>query len=306
MPSTHTDKFYLIDPYSPPPAGTALTAVYLNYVDQNDDGVLSTPTGDSINGQDITNVWHGDTVTVNINGTIVTYTGTTFYTAGGGKYFTPINGTNLQNATFVSSTYVNTSTSVTVNELGTPCFVPGTLIETQTGPCPVEALSVGDLVRTLDHGLQPVRWIGRSVTEASGKHAPVMFRAGAIGNEKELRVSPQHRILVRGWQAELYYGAEEVLVPAKHLINGRDITQRPSQSVEYMHILFDQHELIWSDGILSESFYPGDFMLLSNRAVQAEVLELFPELEKRGDGPLAKLARPALKKREALLLKHAA
>ncbi len=306
MPTTYTDHFYLMDPYSPPPAGTALTATTLNYVDQNDDSILSPPSGDTINGEDITRVWRGDTVTVSIGGVNHTYVGVTFYTATGARYFTPTDGTNLQNATFVSSTFVNTSTQVPIGDLAPPCFTAGTMIMTDQGERPVESLKPGDLVETLDHGLQPVRWIGCSLTDATAKHAPVVIRANALGNDRELRVSPQHRILIEGWQAELHFGQRQVLVPAKHLINGKTIFQEPAGKVDYYHLMFDHHEIIWSDGLLSESFFPGDHILMQDRAVLAELLALFPELRTGKDSRFEQTARTTLKNREAAVISMAA
>ncbi len=306
MPTTYSDQFYLIDPYAPPPAGTALTVSYLDYTDANDDGWLTTFGADSINGQDITGIYNGDTVTVSINGTNVTITGVTFYTAGGGRYFTPTDGTNLSNATFVSSTWVNWPNFVTITNLGPPCFVAGTMIMTDRGERPVEDLRPGDLVETLDHGLQPLRWVGRSPTDASGRYAPVLFRAGAIGNSRELRVSPQHRMLLRGWRAELYFGEPEVLVPARHLVDGRQVLRAPAKRVDYHHILFDRHEIVISDGAPSESFFPGDYILLTDRQTQAELLALFPELAQRRREVFARTARLTLKRREAAVLRPAA
>lgn len=305
MPTTYSDQFYLMDPYAPPPAGTALTVNFLDYVDADDNGVLTPAGADSINGQDITGVYNGDTVTVNIGGTDTIITGVTFYTAGGGRYFTPTDGTNLSNATFVESTWVNSPNSVGIPSLGPPCFTAGTMIRTDRGEQAVEDLAVGDMVETLDHGFQRLRWVGCSQTDASGEHAPVVFKPGAIDNENELRVSPQHRVLVQGWMAELYFGRDEVLVPAKHLVNGTSVRQEPVDNVGYYHLLFDRHEIIWSNGVLSESFFPGDQILLTDRAVRAELLALFPELERADRSVFRETARETLKMREAKVFRLA-
>lgn len=39
-----------------------------------------------------------------------------------------------------------------------PCYAPGTLIDTPDGPRPVQTLQPGDLLLTLDHGPQLIRW----------------------------------------------------------------------------------------------------------------------------------------------------
>lgn len=182
------------------------------------------------------------------------------------------------------------------------CFAAGTLILTDKGPRPVEALCPGDHVQTYDHGLQPLRWIGRRRVMARDRMAPVGFCPGAIGNRRPLLVSPQHRVLIQGWRAELHFGESEVLVPALALVNGDTICRRPMDSVDYVHLLFDRHEIVWSEGALTESFHPGAYGLsVLDQAARAEVLALFPELSGPQDAWPA--ARPCLRPREAGVLR---
>ncbi|PKP70845.1 MAG: hypothetical protein CVT82_05085 [Alphaproteobacteria bacterium HGW-Alphaproteobacteria-4] len=182
------------------------------------------------------------------------------------------------------------------------CFAAGTLIDTAAGPRPVESLMPGDLVPTLDHGLQPLRWVGQRRVSGRGKMAPVRFAIGAMGNARALRLSPQHRVLLGGWRAELLFGSTQVLVPALHLINDTSIRRAPCDAVTYAHLLFDRHEIIRASGMLSESFYPAACgMALLDEPTRAEVLDLFPELgaDFKGYGPTA---RPCLKRWETRLL----
>ncbi|MCL7464342.1 Hint domain-containing protein [Phaeovulum sp. NW3] len=172
------------------------------------------------------------------------------------------------------------------------CFTAGTPIDTARGPVPIERLRPGDLVATLDHGLQPLRWIGMRRVRGDGVHAPVLIRAGAFDNGVDIRLSPQHRVLVSGWRAELWCGTPEVLVAAKDLVNGSDVVRAPSDWVTYVHILFDRHEIVASDGLLSESFHPGPHSAtLLDEDTRAEVLALFPELGPgfQGGGPTARM-----------------
>lgn len=97
------------------------------------------------------------------------------------------------------------------------------MIETERSLTPIQDIQVGDLVRTLDNGLQPVRWAGTRGVSALEKRAPIRFAPGALGNTRELSVSPQHKMLVSGWRAELYFGEEELLVAALHPINADTI-----------------------------------------------------------------------------------
>ena len=78
------------------------------------------------------------------------------------------------------------------------CFAKGTRIRTMTGDLPIEALSVGDLVPTQDHGLQAIRWIGHSTVSGLGRLAPILFEKGVMGNTRDLLVSPQHRMVLLG------------------------------------------------------------------------------------------------------------
>ena len=170
-----------------------------------------------------------------------------------------------------------------------PCFTPGTMILTDRGEVPVEALQPGDLVVTRDNGLQPLRWIGqrqlsRAQLLADPDLQPVRIAKGALAGEGPARtmlVSPQHRVLIEGARAELLFGETEVLVPAKHLVGHAEATRAlPEEGVTYVHILFDRHEVVLSDGIWTESFQPAERMLNAmDAAVRAELLALFPGLE---------------------------
>lgn len=164
------------------------------------------------------------------------------------------------------------------------CFVRGTRIACDTGEKPVESIQVGDLVKTMDHGLQPVRWVGSAKLSGKGANAPVCFQKGAVGNTRDLLVSPQHRMLLTGWKAEILFGKPEVLASAISLVNDRTIRQKQLPEVEYFHILFDQHEVIFAEGSATESFHPNvDAVSALDKAAKAEVLALFPELINGGE-----------------------
>ncbi|AZV80920.1 hypothetical protein EBB79_23625 (plasmid) [Parasedimentitalea marina] len=185
-------------------------------------------------------------------------------------------------------------------EVGSPpCFVAGTLIDTKGGPVAVELLEVGTLINTRDHGPQPLRWIGRSFRRAEGRDAPVVFAAGALGDHECIAVSPNHRVLITSERAELLFGQSEVLVKAKHLINDSSIrVQADGQQVTYVHLLFDQHEIVYGNGLESESYHPGAETLDAfDVETRAEILDLMPDRDNYGP-----TARPALKSHESFLL----
>ncbi|WP_146037982.1 Hint domain-containing protein [Tabrizicola aquatica] len=191
-----------------------------------------------------------------------------------------------------------------------PCFTPGTLIQTARGEVPVETLQAGDLVMTRDNGLQPLRWVGQRRLSMAQLMAepdlqPVQIGRGALsgqGPDRDMLVSPQHRILVEGARAEMLFGEAEVLVPAKHLVGKAHVTRvLPEAGVTYIHILFDRHEIVQSDGIWTESFQPAERMLSAMEAeVRAEVLALFPQLEQSDQ--VFEGARLSLKAHEARVL----
>ena len=205
---------------------------------------------------------------------------------------------------------VGTLTFTDIENLIIVCFTAGTRIMTDLGPVAVEALSPGDLVLTRDNGLQPLRWIGtRRLSYADllarPELQPIRIGLGAldgVGPDRAMLVSPQHRLLIEGPRAEMYFGDSEVLVPAKHLTGLAEVTRvLPAEGVTYVHILFDRHEIVQSDGIWTESFQPAERTLNAlDSEARAEVLELFPELAQDSSGYPA--ARLSLKAHEARVL----
>lgn len=145
-------------------------------------------------------------------------------------------------------------TELRITELITGCFAPGARVTLGDGGlCPVEALSIGQTVRTRDHGPQPLRWIGRVTTRAHGPFAPVTFPSGSLGNLGTLTVGPLQRIFLYQ-RGEARMGTQaEVLVQAQYLVDGRRVLQRESGFVEYYSLVFDQHQIIYVEGIPVES-----------------------------------------------------
>lgn len=159
------------------------------------------------------------------------------------------------------------------------CFARGTLILTPLGERRIEHLSQGDLVVTLDHGPQPVRWIGSRSVPASGALAPVRFARGAIGNDRDLLVSPRHRMLLRGVPAPGVSGRDDLLVPALALVDDFRVTVAYGGIARYYHMLFDRHQVIVANGAPSESFHPGGAALATLDGRAREMLfDVFPRL----------------------------
>ncbi len=188
-----------------------------------------------------------------------------------------------------------------------PCFTPGTLITTDRGELDVDTLAVGDRVLTRDHGYQKVRWIGRRDLGAAElarlpKLRPVLIAKDALGDgmpSRDLRVSPQHRLLLRGAASELITGEAEVLAPAIHFLGQPGVARDAAAAgVRYIHLMFDRHEIVRSNGLWSESFQPGAATLSSmDAAVREELFTLFPGLSVPGGLPYP-AARLTLKRYE--------
>lgn len=179
------------------------------------------------------------------------------------------------------------------------CFAKGTRIATPNGQKRIETLTQGDQILTDKGDSRTIRWIGRREVSAfemlhAPKLCPVRIRAGALGNqlpEQDLLVSRQHRILVKSKVAERMFGTKEVLIPAIKLVgcSGIEVEEQP-RSLEYFHILLDDHEVLLANGAPAESLFTGPEALksLSPEAVE-EISALFPEVLERiaAQGPAA-------------------
>lgn len=168
------------------------------------------------------------------------------------------------------------------------CFSDDAMIETSEGEVPAGQLRVGDLVYTLDGGLQPIRWIGqRTLTSAELKRhpniRPVRITRGAIAEDVpavDLIVSPQHRMLVRSKIARRMFGTSEVLAAAKQLLplDGIDVAADLDE-VTYVHFMFDSHEIVMANGAESESLHTGPEAIKAvGPAAVEEIYAIFPEL----------------------------
>jgi len=133
-------------------------------------------------------------------------------------------------------------------------FTRGTRITLATGAqVPIEALKVGDRVLTRDDGAQEIRWIDHSTVRAAGAFAPIVITAGTLNNEGDLIVSPEHRLFVYQRSDMIGAGRPDLLVKARHLVNGDSIFVQQGGYVDYFQILFDRHHIIYAEGIAAES-----------------------------------------------------
>ncbi|WP_370641137.1 Hint domain-containing protein [Nereida sp. MMG025] len=196
---------------------------------------------------------------------------------------------------------------------GVICFTPGTLIETEVGEVPVELLTEGDRILTKDNGPQPIVWRGhRRMTGArlfAMPHLrPVRIKANALAEDvpdADLLVSPEHQIVLRGQTAKRLFNETEVLVAAKELTNGRTIiTDHAVREVTYIHLMLEQHQVLWANGIETESFHPSNTSLDMVAEDQRDALfERFPHLRDTPDSYGA-FARRSLSRSDVAILAH--
>jgi len=144
------------------------------------------------------------------------------------------------------------------------CFCAGTLIATPSGQRRVDALVAGDVVLTASGETKQVIWIGathvsRNAQRANARLCPVVIPAHVFGQglpTDDLRVSPQHRILIEGPECELFFGEPAVLVAAKYLVDTFAELTEPVADLQYFHILMADHDMLLSNGLPTESFQP--------------------------------------------------
>lgn len=198
----------------------------------------------------------------------------------------------------LSDTGGNDTQTVTITITGVPCFVAGTVIETATGPRPVETIRPGDLIVTRDSGLQPVRWAGQRTVHADALAAeerlrPIRIRKGALGGglpRNDMLLSRQHRLLVTGDRVQQICGTDEVLLPALRFLDWPGVDMLPPDGpISYHHLLFDRHQVIIAEGTATES------LLLAEEARNRLPFRALLEIEALFPGPEARriLANPA-------------
>ncbi|SDC97553.1 Hint domain-containing protein [Ruegeria marina] len=198
---------------------------------------------------------------------------------------------------------------------GVICFTPGTRIATPTGPRLIEELREGDKVQTRDSGPQEIQWIGqRRMTGARmfvmPHLRPIRLRVGALGIDRpdaELLVSPEHRMLLRGPVARSLFNTSEVLVAARDLVNGKTITvDLTVREVTYFHMLLPSHQILWANGIETESFHPANAALSAlTETDRRRLLHHMPGLEADPFG-YGSFARRNLTPTEAALMMYEA
>ena len=197
---------------------------------------------------------------------------------------------------------------------GVICFTAGTRIGAPGGARPVEALRPGERIFTRDDGPCEVIWTGHcrlspQQLRQRPELRPIRLRAGALGAgrpDRDLLVSPDHRILLRGAAARRLYHAPEVLVRAADLLDDRRITvDRTLRGVTYIHVMLARHQIVWANGLATDSFHPAHTDPEGLEPSQRGALyRAFPPLAD-GVERYGEAARRCLDTAEAEILRHA-
>jgi hypothetical protein len=135
--------------------------------------------------------------------------------------------------------------------LSAPCFALGTRIAVPGGEVAVEALAPGMRVLLARGGVGEVVWVGhRRVACASHPRPqevwPVRVVAGAFARGvpgRDLLLSPDHAVFLGG-----------VLIPVRHLVNGRTVRQEAADAVTYFHVELAAHDILLAEGLACESY----------------------------------------------------
>ena len=169
---------------------------------------------------------------------------------------------------------------------GAVCYGAGTKLRTIQGEIAIEDLRVGDLLWTSDAGYQPIVWIGkRTLSVAELAHKPhlraIRMSAHALGHnqpERDLVLSPQHRLCLSSNIVERITGEHQALISAKDLLelDGVDVVATNAQ-ITYHHVMTPEHQLVMAHGCLGETLFTGPQALRMIPAEsRRELRALFP------------------------------
>lgn len=199
------------------------------------------------------------------------------------------------------------------NAGGVICFTPGTMIQCEDGPRLVDEIDEGVKIQTKDNGCQEVLWMGRRRITGARLHAmprfaPVRLVQGALGDDipdQGLLVSPDHRIIVRGPKARSLFNADEVLVAASDLVNEETVfIDHSVREVTYIHMLLEEHQVVFANGVETESFHPASGSLSTITPQERErLVAQMPQVVEDATS-YGTYARRSLSASEAAILRH--
>ncbi len=160
------------------------------------------------------------------------------------------------------------------------CFLRGTRLSTPMGELAVEDLAIGDQVCTLD-GVKTIKWIGYDKIAGADTGTedvrPIRIARFAIDEStpyRDLYLSPGHCLFLNN-----------VLIPVAYLVNEASIAPHLElQTIEYYHVEFDTHEVIFAEGACVESYRGSHRETFANLA---EFERLYGSKQQPGKTPYA-------------------
>jgi len=246
-------------------AGSSVSGSFtMTNIDLQNAGYETPPTG-------------GDADVVKITGAGKPATlGTAFYQGSGGTYRPIILGSDgkyyiLSNSP-IPAFPLNNGTLDAVDF--TYCYLKDTLILTPEGKKKIQELNINDEILNHDQKSIKIKWIGKQIINPVfaklNKELPIKISANAIDiniPERDLFLSPDHSIFLEG-----------LMINAKALVNGHTIYQVSEwkDDVEYYHIMTENHEIIYSEGVPSETLHLNDEIQLNKFINAYELKEAFP------------------------------
>lgn len=277
------------------------------------DGDGSFAAGDSFNGSTIVEIGKfGGSIVYDFGTTKINTTAVYVTTADGYTYLMFADGTPIEGITQlsvvaepggkvspISISYLDDDDEVTI-----ACFARGTRILTPRGEVPVDALRIGQTVTTLDRGAQPIRFLWRHryvFTGATSRHKPILIAKDALGPgrpSRDLAVSPQHRMLL---SADWLGQDAAALVPAKAMTALPQVRIKNGvRTADYVHVLLQRHEILFAEGVPTESFFPGPAVLADmGRPARQALFAACPDLRAGAAVRMGFPVRPVLRVREA-------
>ncbi|WP_213686378.1 Hint domain-containing protein, partial [Roseicyclus sp.] len=212
-------------------------------------------------------------ITINISGSLVGAISPpgapslgTFMDLGNGEFSVTYN-LDVLNSVLITPFHFSDTFEVNNNDPAAPeddvrdtvtitfhCFAMGTAILTPDGMTPVETLSPGSLVATLEGRFVPVRFNFRQIIATRFHMAErlqlVRVRAGALGSgvpARDLVLTADHALMIDG-----------LLINAGALVNGTTIDcvrlAELGDSFTVYHVETDAHDIILAEGTPTETY----------------------------------------------------
>ena len=179
-------------------------------------------------------------------------------------------------------------------------------ILTPDGLRPAMGLRAGDLVETLDHGVQPLAWVGRSAPAyqlSDDTNGPIRIRAGAFGAfgpQENLTVFADQRILIDCPKCEALFGHRQYFVAARHLLHLRGVRRLGESDGPSVNLMFGTSAIVQANGAWVEAWRPESLAIKGlSKALWDDLLASDPCVAHAARLARYQAARPNLDAKEA-------